>query len=66
MGYVQVDDLLTYETDLALQVGDIIELPPAPWMDGPWRGRVTALGRGSYTGQCKQVLRLLERPNQER
>jgi hypothetical protein len=56
MDYVQVEGL-TYETDLALQVGDMVEVPPTFWQDGPRQGRVTALGRGDYNGPCKRIIR---------
>jgi hypothetical protein len=56
MNYVQVEGL-TYETDLTLQVGDVVEVPPTFWQDGPPQGRVTALGRGDYNGPCKRIIR---------
>jgi len=66
--YVQIEvpggPLLTYETDLDLKVGDLVVLPALPWTDGPWRGRVTGLGRGGYRGPCKRVLRRLEPPEE--
>lgn len=47
----------TYETDLDLQVGDVVELPPGRSEEN-WVGTVTAL-QSHYDGPCKQVIRKL-------
>jgi hypothetical protein len=56
--YCQVEKGLTYSCrGLNLKVGDTVELPPTHWMNGPWRAKVIALGRGNYDGPTASVTR---------
>jgi hypothetical protein len=56
--YCVVEKGLTYSCrGLRLSVGDTVELPPTYWMSGTWRAKVIALGRGSYDGSCREVVR---------
>jgi len=57
---VEINKRWTCEADLALNVGDVVELPPGA-TDRPWLGVVTATGPTKYVGECKRVRRLVER-----
>lgn len=46
---------LTYAYASPLEVGDEVLCPATPYT-GPWKGTVTALGRGSFTGVPKLIL----------
>lgn len=58
--YVQIADryghTLTYISDVPLDIGDLVLLPPA---DAPWQARVVALRRGPWDSPCIRVIRLL-------
>jgi hypothetical protein len=56
---VVVDGRYSYETDLELEVGDEVLLPPSG-MGGQWVARVTALST-DYTGPCRRILGLVRR-----
>jgi hypothetical protein len=56
---VVVDGRYSYETDLELEVGDEVLLPPSG-MGGQWVARVTALS-SDYTGPCRRILGLVRR-----
>ncbi len=61
---VVVNERHTFETDLKVQVGDIVQVPVADWLKGTgsdtWEGRVTAL-TSLHTGACKRILKVVRR-----
>jgi hypothetical protein len=59
MARVVVDGRYSYETDLDLEVGDEVLLPPSG-LGGQWVARVTALS-SDYTGPCRRILGLVHR-----
>jgi len=56
----------TYETDLDVNVGDIVELPTAYWLrdilGDTWEGVVQSL-EGKYDGYCEKVIRIVKQSN---
>lgn len=63
--FVQVEKGLTYSYGSPLEAGDEVLLPATPYSGGPWKSRVTALGRGSYDGTCRSIICRVapDRPN---
>ena len=59
MARVVVDGRYAYETDLELEVGDEVLLPPSG-LGGQWVARVTALS-SDYAGPCRRILGLVRR-----
>jgi hypothetical protein len=59
MTRVIVDGRYVYETDLELEVGDEVLLPPSGF-GGQWVARVTALS-SDYSGPCKRIVGLVRR-----
>lgn len=59
MARVVVDGRYSYETDLDLEVGDEVLLPPSG-LGGQWIARVTALS-SDYAGPCRRILGLVRR-----
>jgi hypothetical protein len=59
MTRVVVDGRYTYETDLDLEVGDEVLLPPSG-LGGQWVARVTELS-SDYAGPCRRILGLVRR-----
>jgi hypothetical protein len=59
MARVVVDGRYSYETDLELEVGDEVLLPPSG-LGGQWVARVTALS-SDYAGPCRRILGLVRR-----
>lgn len=60
MKRVVVNDKYTYETDLPVGVGDIVDLPGG--IGGPgshWTGEVTSL-ESQYTGKCLRINHIVE------
>lgn len=57
---VIVDNNYTYETDLALSVGDRVVLPTPYWLrefkGNEWVGSVTST-TSSYSGECVRIIR---------
>lgn len=56
----------TYETDLDVNVGDIVELPTAYWLrdvlGDTWEGIVQSLD-SKYDGFCAKVIRIVKQSN---
>jgi hypothetical protein len=59
MARVVVDGRYTYETDLDLEVGDEVLLPPSG-LGGQWVARVTEQS-SDYAGPCRRILGLVRR-----
>jgi hypothetical protein len=59
MARLVVDGRYTYETDLDLEVGDEVLLPPSG-LGGQWVARVTELS-SDYAGPCRRILGLVRR-----
>ena len=59
MKKVVVNGKYTYETDIDVQIGDIVLLPSAGWLDKqPWQGTITALN-STYTGECRKIIAIV-------
>lgn len=60
---VVVNGKYTYETDLPVKKGDVVELPSPEWLvkeNGPtWFGEITAL-TSEYDGYCVKILSIVE------
>lgn len=52
MKRIVINDKFTYETDLPVGVGDVVDLPSKT--GGHWQGTVTAL-KSSYDGECRSI-----------
>ena len=52
----------TYETDLNVKVGDVVELPTAHWLrdvkGDTWQGVVSSLD-SDYDGGCSKVIKVV-------
>lgn len=60
---IVVNNRYTYETDLDVKVGDLVEVPGTG--DGShWAGRVTSLD-SAYLGECKKVIGIVPQPKSE-
>ena len=53
----------TYETDLSVKVGDVVELPSAYWLrdilGDTWEGVVDSL-ESDYVGSCAKIIRIVK------
>ena len=56
----------TYETDLDVKVGDVVELPSAYWLrdvlGDTWEGVVNSL-ESNYDGVCSRIIRIIKKVN---
>lgn len=50
-----VDNKFTYLTDMKVRKGTKVLLPPFPWCQDPWIGKVTSL-TSDYDGDCKFII----------
>ena len=56
---IVIDDKWTYLTDLKVRKGTRVLLPPFPWSQYPWVGKVTSL-ISDYDGDCKWVMDVIK------
>jgi hypothetical protein len=54
--------LLTYVSDQPVQVGEIVILPPLPWMRDDWTAEVVGLAAGEYEGELRYIVGRVHRP----
>ena len=52
---IVVDDALTYESDVPVEIGDIVELPANNFVDSSWLAKVTSLD-SKYEGPLKKII----------
>ena len=47
---------LTYSYGSPLEIGDEVLMPATPYSGGPWKDKVTGLGRDGYDGPVRAII----------
>jgi hypothetical protein len=50
---------ITYKSRTPVCKGDIVLLPPLPWMSHDWKSSVIRLGRGDYDGEIREIVSIV-------
>jgi len=63
MQKVVINHEYTFESDITLEIGDLVALPTPQWLrdvkGNEWIGKVTAL-ESKYLGPCAKVIRKID------